>query len=190
MSYISLYRLTIAIIVHLLTCHLSCCGLKLQEHHGWIFTYMLLLIQPLTNNILSHLAKTLQLLSNNCRVAFQWILTHCDFSGNEQADKLAKEGATVSYQNRMPIPKQVWCQEKSAYHLLSMSEQVIMIRQRTGHNRMNAHMHEQLKMVPWAACPCGEEDQTKEHIHITVKGMTINDMQLDRTKKKMKKLQV
>ena len=135
-------------------------------------------------------SKALQLLSNNCRVAIQWILAHCDVSGNEQADKLAKEGATVSYQNRMPIPKQVWCQEKSAYHLLSMSEQVIMIRQRTGHNRMNAHMHEQLKMVPWAACPCGEEDQTKEHIHITVKGMTINDMQLDRTKKKMKKLQV
>ena len=55
-------------------------------------------------------------------------------------------------------------QEKDAYHLLSRSEQVILARLRTGHNRLNTHKHKKPKMVLWAVCPCGEEDQTKEHI--------------------------
>ena len=55
-------------------------------------------------------------------------------------------------------------QEKDAYQLFSMSEQVIMIRLRTGHSRLNAHMHNKLNMVLWAACTCGEEDQTNEQI--------------------------
>ena len=52
-------------------------------------------------------------------------------------------------------------QEKDAYQLFSMSEQVIM---RTVHSRLNEHMHNKLNMVLWAACTCGEEDQTNEHI--------------------------
>ena len=39
-------------------------------------------VQPLTNNELPHLAKVLQLLSNNCRVTLQWILAHCGVPGN------------------------------------------------------------------------------------------------------------
>ena len=79
-----------------------------EEHHSCIsHRCALSSLQALTNTKLPHLAKTLQLLSNNCRVAFQWILTHCDFSGNEQADKLAKEGATVSYQQRQLLSKQL-----------------------------------------------------------------------------------
>ena len=70
-------------------------------------TDTLSVLQALTNNTLPHLAKALQLLSNNCRVALQWIPDHCDVSGHEQADKLAKEGATVSYQKRQPSPKQL-----------------------------------------------------------------------------------
>jgi len=34
--------------------------------------------------------------------------------------------------------------EKDTYHLISMSEQVIMISLRTGNNRLNAHMHTKL----------------------------------------------
>ena len=45
-------------------------------------------LQALTNNKLPHLAKALQLLSNNCRVALQW-----DVPGSEQADTLTKQGA-------------------------------------------------------------------------------------------------
>ena len=35
---------------------------------------------------------------------------------------------------------------------------------RSGHNRLNAHMHRKLKIVPSPTCPCGEEDQTTEHV--------------------------
>ena len=45
-------------------------------------------LQALTKNKLPHLAKALQLLSNNCRVALQW-----DVPGSEQADTLTKQGA-------------------------------------------------------------------------------------------------
>ena len=33
-----------------------------------------------------------------------------------------------------------------------------------GHNRLKAHMHRKLKIVPSPTCPCGEEDQTTEHV--------------------------
>ena len=35
---------------------------------------------------------------------------------------------------------------------------------RSGHNRLNAHMHTKLNIVPSPTCPCGEEDQTTEHV--------------------------
>jgi len=33
-----------------------------------------------------------------------------------------------------------------------------------GHNRLNANMCRKYKLVPSPICPCGEEDQTAEHI--------------------------
>ena len=42
--------------------------------------------------------------------------------------------------------------------------QLILARQRSGHSRLNAHMHRKLKIVPTPTCPCGEEDQTTEHV--------------------------
>ena len=73
----------------------------------------------------------------------------------------------MSYQGKATITKALIMpsQEKDAYHLLSKPEQVIMMRQRTGNNRLNAHMYKQLKMVPSAAYLYGEEDwQTTEHL--------------------------
>ena len=32
------------------------------------------------------------------------------------------------------------------------------------YNRLNAHMHRKLKIVPSPTCPCGEEDQITEHV--------------------------
>ena len=84
-------------------------------------------IQALTNNTLPHLAKALQLLSNNCRVVVQWIPAHCGVPGNEQADTPAKQcaqteqpGDNVSYQEKAIITKalMISSQEKCAYHLL------------------------------------------------------------------------
>ena len=48
--------------------------------------------------------------------------------------------------------------------LLDRPGQVVLARLRSGHNRLNAHMHRKLKIVPSPTCPCGEEDQTTEHV--------------------------
>ena len=69
-------------------------------------------------------------------------------------DKLAMEGAhteqsdaNVSYQEKATITKAIMMpsQEKDAYNLFSRSEQVMMVRLKTGHIRMHAHMHKRLK---------------------------------------------
>ena len=147
---------------------------SVQQSSQVVFlTDALSVIQALTSNKLPQLAKALQQLSVNCRVALQWIPAHCGVPGNELADKLAKQGAkaeqphaSVSYREKVTIIKTLMRprQEKDAYHLLSRPEQVIMVRLRSGHNRLNAHMHTQLKLVPSPVCPCNEEEQTTEHV--------------------------
>ena len=49
-------------------------------------------------------------------------------------------------------------------HLLSWKQQVVLVRLCTGHNRMNSHMHGKLNLAPSPTCPCGQEDQTTEHV--------------------------
>ncbi|KAK7093828.1 hypothetical protein V1264_007517 [Littorina saxatilis] len=43
-------------------------------------------------------------------------------------------------------------------------KKVNLIRLRTGHNRLNAHMNRKFKLAPSPTCACGQEDQTAEHI--------------------------
>ena len=107
---------------------------KKKSSMAVFLTDTLSVLQALTNNELPHLAKALQLLSNNYRVALQWIPAQYDVSGNEQADKLAKQGAqteqpgaNVSYQKKATNIKT--SQEKNANHLLGRPKQVIMVRQ-------------------------------------------------------------
>ena len=49
-------------------------------------------------------------------------------------------------------------------HLLSRKQKVVLVRLRTGHNRLNSHMHGKLKLACSPTCPCGQEDQTTEHV--------------------------
>ena len=42
--------------------------------------------------------------------------------------------------------------------------QVVMVRLRSGKNRLNAHMYRKYRLVQSPTCPCGEEDQTVDHI--------------------------
>ena len=136
-------------------------------------TDALSVIEALTNNKAPQLAKTMQQLSTSCKVAIQWIPAHCGVPGNEKADQLAKLGAQseqpevcVSYKEKTTIIKSLTRprQEADAYHLLSRAEQVTMVRLRSGHNKLNAHMYKKYRLVPSPTCPCGEEDQTAEHI--------------------------
>ena len=54
-------------------------------------------------------------------------------------------------------------QPRSSYTQLTRQEQVIIFRLRTGHNRLNHHLH-RLKIVRSPNCQCGEDDQTVKHI--------------------------
>ena len=74
--------------------------------------------------------------------------------GNEQADQLAKCAAqeeqpstSLDYQEKTTIIKTALKprQEKDAYHLLDRPCHVVLARLRSGHNRLNAHMHRKLK---------------------------------------------
>jgi len=130
-------------------------------------------VQALSNNKAPQIARALHQLSDTCRVAIQWIPAHCGIPGNEKADKMAKKGAqseqpntSVSYSEKVAIIKTLMRprQEKDAYHQLSRPEQVVIVRLRSGHNRLNAHMYRKYKLVPSPLCPCGEEEQNTEHI--------------------------
>ena len=59
-----------------------------------------------------------------------------------------------------PVPRS----QRDDYHLLSRKQQVILVRLRTGHNRLNSHMPFKLKLAPSPTCPCGQEEQTTEHV--------------------------
>ena len=54
--------------------------------------------------------------------------------------------------------------QRDDYHLLSRKQRVILVRLRAGHYRLNSQMHGKLKLAPSPTCPCGQEDQTTEHV--------------------------
>lgn len=130
-------------------------------------------LEALTNNKSPDLARAINDLSATCNVTLQWIPAHCGITGNEEADHLAKLGAQseqpdvqVSYKEKVTIIKALTKprQDPDAYHSLNRPEQVIMVRLRSGHNRLNAHMYKKYRLVQSPKCPCGEEDQTAEHV--------------------------
>ena len=47
---------------------------------------------------------------------------------------------------------------------LNRAEQVILFRLRTGHNRLNAHMYNKLKVCESEVCPCDADIMTAEHL--------------------------
>ena len=97
----------------------------------------------------------------------------CGIKGNEQADKMAKMGAreeqennSVSLTEMKTIIKSLFRSppKPDSYHQLSRQAQVVIFRLRTGHNRLNKHLHRKLKIVPSPMCSCGEEEQDTAHI--------------------------
>ena len=130
-------------------------------------------LQAFQNNKLPHLTEALQSVARDRRVVLQWIPAHCGVPGNEQADRLAKQGAkeeqpenSNSYSEIRSIIRKLTMptRTRDEYHLLSREQQCVLVRLRTGHNRLNCHMARKLKLVPSPTCPCGEADQTAEHV--------------------------
>ena len=63
-------------------------------------------------------------------------------------------------------------QPKDSYHLLTRSQQVIIFRLRSGHNRFNKHLNKNMRAdlnknmraVPSPVCPCGDAEQDTAHV--------------------------
>ena len=122
-------------------------------------TDAILVLEALQTNKSPLLATQMQELCNTCRVVLQWIPAHCGVPVNEQTYQLAKCGAheeqpstSIHYQEKTTIIKTALKhrQEKHAYHLDRYGHpgQVVLARLRSGHNRLNEHMHRELKFVP------------------------------------------
>ncbi|XP_041371496.1 uncharacterized protein LOC121385027 [Gigantopelta aegis] len=107
-------------------------------------------LQALEKNKLDRLSEALQPISSVNQVVLQWIPAHCGIPGNENADRLTKLGAAkeqednwVAYEEMKSHIKYLNrpLKQTNDYYLLSRQEQVIIFRLRTGHNRLNQHMH-------------------------------------------------
>ena len=145
-----------------------------KESHQVVFlSDALSVLQAYQNNKLPSLTQALHALATGRRVVLQWIPAHCGVPGNEHADRLAKEGAggeqpdnSTSYRETRSIIRALTAPTaaRDDYHLMTREQQSVLVRLRTGHNRLNNHMHRKLKLVPSPTCPCGQEDQTTEHV--------------------------
>ena len=49
-------------------------------------------------------------------------------------------------------------------HMLSREQKVVLLRFRTGHNRLDSHMHSKVMLASSPTCPCSQKDQTTEHV--------------------------
>ena len=121
----------------------------------------------------SHLSRILHSILGERRVVLQWIPAHCGVNGNEMADKLAKKGAAMTQHDnpitlaeKKTIIKHCFKMRKipDNYHKLDRAGQVIIMRLRTGHNRLNSHMHTTMKLIQSPLCTCQTENQTADHI--------------------------
>ena len=119
----------------------------------------------------------LEQLATEAKVAIQWIPSHCDIPGNEKADALAKQGSQMpqpplTYQEAKRTTKQEWRHKwlekncgyeahKDPMHSLNRWQQKTLFRLRTGHSRLNSHLH-RLKIASSPLCPCIVELKKKQ----------------------------
>ena len=54
--------------------------------------------------------------------------------------------------------------QSDSLHKLNRTEQLILFRLRTGHNRLNAHMYNKFKIGESEMCPCNAGIMTAEHL--------------------------
>ena len=149
-----------------------------------IFTDALSVLQTLQNpkkKDLNELVTALIRLAGHRAVTLQWIPAHCGIQGNEIADSLAREAgqleqveSEITYADERTLIKsklsRKWNQEHPSYnqhdgyYSLERSEQVLLFRLRTGHNRLNDHMYRVLRIGRSVMCPCNTAPMTSAHV--------------------------
>jgi len=150
-----------------------------------IFSDALSVLQALQNpriKELNHLVTALNALQESTgQTVIQWIPSHCNIRGNEEADQLAKEGGqlpqkeqNITFTEAKTILKEKqrkkWQRDhpnhnkNDPYYLLTREEQVIIVRLRTGHCRLNQHMFTKFRIGDSSLCPCGTANMTVEHL--------------------------
>ena len=150
-----------------------------------IFSDALSVLQALKNpknQEMSDLATALNMLHLSTeKTVVQWIPSHCNIHGNEEADRLAKDGGKIPQENHQVTygeaktivkekQKRRWLQNhpnynpRDGYYQLSREDQVIMVRLRTGHCKLRHHMYTKFHIGETSVCHCGTADMTVEHL--------------------------
>ena len=132
------------------------------------------------NNATRNFKHQFSIISRINNAALQWIPAHCGNTGNESADKLAKQASECQqHHHRVSLPEMktlVKGKFNTAWKTRTGStyprdpiihqnrrEQTMLFRLRTRHCGLGAQLYK-LKVVTTPQCHCTTEHQTPEHV--------------------------
>ena len=131
--------------------------------------------------LIQSLKTSLAALAHKAPTTLKWVPAHVSLSGNEHADRLAKEGSQLSqpdnpvtyeeaktllsssFRARWSLRNQGYNPRQDPIRALERHQQTTIFRLRTGHCGLRAHL-KRIGVAPSAQCECGQADQTPAHI--------------------------